>query len=216
MEIQQPLPPNQIRTLALVPEPLKVEPAVVVVEAKPIPRSSDQLDFEPDHPTEAQVAQWNAFIQHEIGWRRDLMIMVDGPCRMLEPEERAHLRGQLYEIERDLRSDVGFPWNDGHEPLPPDLSRALWDEIFQAREGQRAHSHFASACVAHAKLQNDTTLTLRQRKALVKRCERQLDEATLRIGRTLPESWKPRPTDPARAFRQAAMEAVYFGTGVPH
>src|SRR6266481_1774047 len=73
MEIQTPMPPNRIRTLALVPEPLKVEPAVVVVEAKPISRSSDQLDFEPDDPTESEVARWNAFVEYEIGWRVRLL-----------------------------------------------------------------------------------------------------------------------------------------------
>lgn len=209
--------PNEIRTLALVPSPpekqlAKVE-AHTFVEARPIPRSDYPVDFEPSQPTESEVAQWNAFIQHESEWRRNLLIMVDGPCRMLEPEERAHLRGQLYEIERDLRSDVGLPWNESHEPLPPAVSQALWQRIFELREQQRANAHFTSASLAHAKLKNDTTLTWQQRKALVKRCERALDEATLRIGRSLPEGWKPKPTDPLRAFRQAAMGAMFPNTG---
>lgn len=211
MEIQTPMPPNKIRTLALVPEPLKVEPAVVVVEAKPISRSSDQLDFEPDHPTEAQVAQWNAFIQHELEWRHNLLIMADTRYRMLHPEERAHLRGQLFEIDRDLRSDVGPPWNNGHKLLPPDLSRALWHEIFAVREQERINGRFAAAHLAAVKL-TDPSLTFQQRIALHKRCWRVLDQREPRIGRTLPKSWRPKPIDPLRGFRQAAMRALFPNT----
>jgi hypothetical protein len=207
MEIQPAMPPNKIRTLALIPEPLTVEPAVVV-EAKPIPRSSDQLDLEPDHPTEAQVAEWNAFIQHELEWRHNLMIMADSRYRMLDTEERKDLRGQLYEIERHLRSDVGPPWNNGHKLLPPDLSRALWHEIFAIRGQERINGRFAAAHLAAVKLTNPS-LTFQQRIALHRRCWRVLDPREPRIGHTLPKSWRPKPADPLRTFRQAAMEALF-------
>jgi len=213
MGIQPPQTRNQIRTLALVPGPLpkqlaRVEPAVVI-EAKPISRASDRLDFEPDDPTESEVAQWNAFIQHEIGWRRHLLTMVDGHGRILDPERGKHLRGQLYEIERGLRWDVTWPWNETHEPLPPAVSLALWSDILIERENERRNACFASAELVWLKLQNDTTLTTTQRATLLERCRRALDGTRPRMGCSLPESWKPRRNRPGRAFRQAAKAARF-------
>lgn len=217
MDIQTPTPPNQIRTLALVPGPLQKQLVKweAPIEARPIPRSECPADLEPNQPTDAQVAQWNAFLEYEIDWRVRLLDIAASRRRTLTPHERRELREQLYKVDRGLRSDVGFPWNQSYDPLPPDLSRALWHKIFAVRGQERINGRVVAAHLAAVKLDTDPSLTFQQRIALLKRCGRALDEKAPRMGRTLPKTWKPkpRPADVLRAFRQAAVGAMFPNSG---